>query len=459
MACMKKTILCVISLLLIFVLTACENEMRPVDSSWHETATVSQVNERLTVFCIGPLRDSQMVHLALDLYRAQYPEVEVNLLKPETNGDFDLAQELFTQVAAQIMAGEGPDVFIIDDTIMDVEKLVRQGIFADMEPFFQADNFDWEPYNQAVMDGGVWNGKRFVIPLSYDFPLLFTTKTALAETGFNTEACVDFQGFLDETTRFLEDSTQKRQLFYNPLVVVDVADLSGIPVADYDTKAIDLLSPVFQKGIQWYKTVMENHPNGRVPDADYLGGAAAVRDGKALWTTSLLGALDCFYHDFGALKTIDEAVMMPIRDVNGGIQAEIEDPVAVRANSENLQNAYNFIKILLSEEVQCAYSGEELSVLNASNEYFYQENVAGRWLIVPAGEQGFTSTVDPLLAINWPTAEEFQEFVSFTQEISEVHYASHLGLSGAFRPYVYENADFEETLQAVQQQLEIRISE
>lgn len=459
MACMKKTILCVISLLLIFVLTACENEMRPVDSSWHETATVSQVNERLTVFCIGPLRDSQMVHLALDLYRAQYPEVEVNLLKPETNGDFDLEQELFTQVAAQIMAGEGPDVFIIDDTVMDVEKLVRQGIFADMEPFFQADDFDWSPYNQTIMDGGVWNGKRFTIPLGYDFPLLITTREALEETGFDMEKCKDYRGFLEETTRYMENLTRKRRLFHNPLTVVNITEFSGLSIADYDAKTIDLSSPVFQEGFQWYKTVMETHPNGTDLDGDWLTGAAAVRDGNALWTPSLMGALHDFYGDFGALKTTGDAVMMPVRDLNGGIQASIKYPVAVRANSENLQNAYDYIKILLSPEVQCTYSGEELSVLNSANEYFYQENIAGRWLIISAGTQGFVSSTNPLLAIDWPTPEEFQEFVGFTQEITGTYYCSHLRLYAAMRPYVYENMDFEEARKAAQRQLEINITE
>lgn len=451
---MKKTISLIFSLLLVLILVSC-GEKQGESMAWQETPTVPQTNESLTVFCMDGLKDSSMIKLALKQYQALYPDTRVELLIPGSAIDY----EIYQQVAAQVMAGEGPDVFIIDDTVMDVEKLVRQGIFADMEPFFQADDFDWSPYNQTIMDGGVWNGKRFTIPLGYDFPLLITTREALEETGFDMEKCKDYRGFLEETTRYMENLTRKRRLFHNPLTVVNITEFSGLSIADYDAKTIDLSSPVFQEGFQWYKTVMETHPNGTDLDGDWLTGAAAVRDGNALWTPSLMGALHDFYGDFGALKTTGDAVMMPVRDLNGGIQASIKYPVAVRANSENLQNAYDYIKILLSPEVQCTYSGEELSVLNSANEYFYQENIAGRWLIISAGTQGFVSSTNPLLAIDWPTPEEFQEFVGFTQEITGTYYYSHLRLYAAMRPYVYENMDFEEARKAAQRQLEINITE
>ena len=69
--------------------------------------------------------------------------------------------------------------------------------------------------------------------------------------------------------------------------------------------------------------------------------------------------------------------MMPIRDVNGGIQAKLQYCVAVRGNSENLQNAYNYIKLLLSPHIQHAINRQVLSVLNSANDYFYQKAARG----------------------------------------------------------------------------------
>ena len=426
---------------LIILLSACGST-----SSQNITA---QKNESLAVFCLGDLKDSAMMRLALDRYQEVYPDIKVELIKPEYDfGSFDLRDELYNHVAAQIMAGEGPDVFIVDDIIMDVEKLVRQGIFADMEPFFEEDQFNWEPYNKAVLDGGVWNGKRFIIPISYDFPLLVTSQTALKETGFNVDACKDYQGFLDETTRYMQDFSQTRQLFRNALSVTDVVEFSGISIADYDTKNVDLSSPLLYAGFQWYKAVMESCPTDYCDfhNDSALYGAAAIRNGDVLWTPALTGSFSNFFTNFAALKTIDEAVMMPIRDIEGGIQAKIRYPVAVRANSENLQNAYNYIKILLSFEVQSAIGLEELSVLNPANEFLYEKISQGKNHHIEAGVNGFTGTVNPNESIDWPTHEEFQQFVGFTQEITGTYYNNHLSPKAAMYSYVYENSDFQETL-------------
>ena len=360
----------------------------------------------------------EKLQLALDRFRQMYPDVEVELVKPQYDiTNVELGHELYEQMAAQIMSGEGPDVFVVDDTIMDVEKMVRQGVFADMEPYFQADNFDWEPYNQTVMDGGVWHGKRFLIPLSYTFPLLVTSRTALEETGFDMTACGDFQGFLEETTRYMEDETQTRQLFRYPTNVTNIVEYSGLPVADYDNRTVDLSSPLFKTGAQWCKNVMASCPkdfHDNHSDSS-LYGAAAIRDGDVLWTASVHGPLSNFYRNFAALKTVDEAVMMPIRDLDGGIQARIKNSVGVRANSENLQNAYNYIKILLGLEVQMSVgtSWNTLSVLDRANEFFYGEVSRGRYHL-SAGENGFVGNKNPLESVDWPTQEEFDQLMGYT---------------------------------------------
>lgn len=461
---MKRITILFLLVFLLPVLSACAGSQGG-NALYADIPTAPQSNKSLWVYCIAN-GNEQMMELALQHYRALYSNVDVKFTMADysaTGGYFDYNAiiEQYTQIAAQVMAGEGPDVFLIEETVMDVEKLVRQGVFADMESFFQAEGFDWEPYNQNVMDGGVWNGKRFVIPLGYNFPLLITTKSALEETGFHLEDCKDSLGFLAETTRYMEDPSQNRLLCYNSSehTVRDVIAFSGLSIADYDAKTIDLSSLVFERGIQWYKTLREMNADVWSLNMDHLSGAAAVRDGEALWMASPLGAAHGLYYDFGALKTIDEAVMMPIRDMNGGIQAEILNPVAVRANSQNLQNAYNYIKILLSPEVQCAVNGEELHVLDAANAHFYQEISAGRWTILPAGTQGFTSRDRQFWATDPPTLEEFGEFVGFTREITGTHYDSHLSPYKAMSPYVVENADFEETKQEAQQQMEIYISE
>src|SRR5699024_12861632 len=61
-------------------------------------------------------------------------------------------------------------------TLFPYTTLFRsRSVFADLEPYFEADNFDWSGYNQTVMDAGVWDGHRLVIPLEYKIPMLYTS--------------------------------------------------------------------------------------------------------------------------------------------------------------------------------------------------------------------------------------------------------------------------------------------
>lgn len=447
-------------LLLAVVLAGCTNQ-QVGNALYQEMPTVPQTNQRLSVFCIDHTQGPEMIRAALKLYQQKYPDVEAELIEPlEISGSVRTSgpiQEVYQQLSAQLMAGEGPDVMLVNDLYMDVEKLARQGVFADMEPFFQADHFDWEPYNQGVMDAGVWNGKRFVIPLAYNFPLLFSIEEVLEETGFDVNACKDYQGFLNETTRFQENPTQARRLFYDAwptdYVTFGMLDYSGVSVADYDSRTVDLSLPIFRSTAQWYKPIIEACP--LEPDFPRLGGASSLRDGQALWAASIYGAYDNFYATAGALRTVGEVVMMPIRDVNGGIQAKIKDPIAVRADSENLQNAYDFLKLLLSPEVQ--YAGTySLSVFHDANERLLAKGIG--WYF-PEGTEGFSSTERNGSAINSPSQEEIRQFLAFTKEITGGYYYNNLSLYREMRPYLEQNADFEETLKEAQRQLEIYITE
>lgn len=460
---MNKITLRLLGLLFIAILLSACMDTQKRETVWQEPPVVPQENNSLTVFCMGDTTDSRMLRSALSRYQELYPNVEVELIEGETKeyGEMILADELFSpyeQIAAQIMAGQGPDVFLVNESIMDIEKLVRQGIFANMEPFFQADHFDWEPYHKTIMDGGVWDEKRFIIPMSYTFPLLVTSRTALEETGFDIAACKDYQGFLDESMRFLNDSAQTRQFIRNTSVyAMEVIGLSGISITDYDTQTIDLSSPVLQPALEFRKTVMKKDPKWAYSVAGSLWGAAGIRDGEALWTTTWV-PFDGFFHDFAALKTVDEPVMMPIRDIDGGVQAWIQYPVAVRANSKNLQNAYNYIKILLSAEIQGMLQNS-LSVLNSANDHYYQETTQGKSWYVLAGTNGFISTTNPNEAVDWPTLEEYQQFLDIVQEISGTFFLNRAGLYRAMAPYLEGNAGYEENLKEAQRKMEIYISE
>ena len=418
---------------------------------------VEQTNEGLTIFYTDaiPLQ-ATILDMAVGQYNREHPDNPVTAEKVFTDSSNTVRDEETQQMLAQVMAGEGPDLIFFTDDDMDIEKMARRGVFADLEPYFEADNFDWSGYNQAVMDGGVWDGHRLVVPLSYSLPLLYTSQTALEETGFSVENCNTFDGFLDEVEKIESDPKQTREAFRSEEAFYYFPYNSGLPYVDYDRQKVDLSFPELEQGASIYKNLNPVIEIG-VSDGNDIAGAADIRDGKCLFTCPNF-PLYGFFLTEGCINKFDDAVMVPIRDTQGGIRARITSAVMVRNSSPNLQVAYEFIKFLLSEEFQLDTIGwrwQNFSVLDAANERYYIENTVERdnSMIAPDNPYGFEGNIVLL-------QEDYDELSSYMDEVGGVFfYTKETSFLSNIGDYLSGDASYEEAAQAAERQLNIYLSE
>lgn len=96
---------------------------------------------------------------------------------------FDSRDRMIQQMSTEIMAGGGPDIVVLDNEL-PISKLIDQGAFVDMNTFIENDKsekaLDMKNYNESLMDTGVYNGKRYMMPMLYR-PDIFITNTSLME--------------------------------------------------------------------------------------------------------------------------------------------------------------------------------------------------------------------------------------------------------------------------------------
>ena len=442
----------------LFALTACapggaaaDAEPLPIEVP----PPVEQTNTELNIWYTDYGMTTKYLDAAVTQYNQQHPDNPITAEKFFADGSIENSDAATQQMLTEVMAGSGPDLIFFSGSGTDIEKMVRRGVFADMEPYFEADNFDWSGYNQAVMDAGVWDGHRLVIPLQYNFPMLYTSQTALDETGFSMENCDTFGGLLDEIEAIQADSDQTREVFRAKFTFYNFANYAGIPYVDYDRQKADLSFPELQRSAEIFQNL------GGLELGTYdmgIDSAADIRDGKALWTCPF-PPVDGFYTGPEVINTFDDMVMMPIRDVDGGIQAEITWAVAVRNNSPNLQNAYEFIKYLLSEEYHTEtlnYRWLYYSVLDAANDAYFQDYVYGRAvpLTPPKNAYGLDS-VDV-------RQEDFDELMDYTRQITgayfscaETNFMRNMRMCG----FLSGEASYEEAVREVERKLDLYLSE
>ena len=105
-----------------------------------------------------------------------------------------------TRLRTEIMAGEGPDAFILDATVPgtvtdsgeplealfpNVEKSMYSHLFFDLEDMAQSSEIiDLESCNKTVMDVGVTEDGRFLLPLTYSLSALILDPSILSDPAY-----------------------------------------------------------------------------------------------------------------------------------------------------------------------------------------------------------------------------------------------------------------------------------
>jgi ABC-type glycerol-3-phosphate transport system substrate-binding protein len=126
--------------------------------------------------------DSQLLKL-IDYYNVKCAENKKEELSIEVVR-FEKQDDMLTKISAELMAGRGPDIISFDNRL-PYEKLLKQGIFADIEQLLlndeTANKFDLSELNQNALQGFKYDGKQLVMPLFYSTDMLITTKEILEE--------------------------------------------------------------------------------------------------------------------------------------------------------------------------------------------------------------------------------------------------------------------------------------
>ena len=269
-----------------------------------------------------------------------------------------------TKMAAEIMSGKGPDVFLDEPGLFysgfdDFYKKMDAGYFLDLNEFIDNDpEFDINEFESVIMDAGLHRGKRYVMPLSYQVAALLTTEEKLARFGFSSEDFSTLKRFL---TSWETLHTQFKRLTVpgDQAWVLTYAGGWFDECLDFETGKADLDNPSFKRLIELMKAeAIIQKQSYELPLAEFID---PDRDKDAIETARDSGLFEIA--NVGVVSYIGElsdnfpgmpedVVMLPIPNAFGNAAATIDDYCMVSSQSENKQAAWDFVKILLSEEMQ-----------------------------------------------------------------------------------------------------------
>lgn len=261
---------------------------------------------------------------------------------------FDSEEEFISTISTEIMADKGPDFFSLDQTL-PFEKFVENDTLADInemiEKYDSGINFD--EYNKTVMDSGVFNGKRLIVPFFYSINFLYSTKDRTDALNINPktityEELAKLKSSGEYDFIYAEDYEKYNSFIYVINQYIDFTEKETYFDTEEFSLAIDIMTTLFQ--------------NNEEPVEDYFfeNPKVLTRSPYALSGGSVEAVARTYCIEQASGK---ELILFPTYNRNGKTSAYIQAAIAVNENSDKKELIMNFIEFALSDQQQAYHCG------------------------------------------------------------------------------------------------------
>ena len=348
---MKKVlyILCAV-LCLAVVFTGCSKEPEPlrilVDADAREFANDS---------CAGSVSD----FLSSVAEQGGPTDVEVEVL-PDSGNEREVALE---RIRTEIMAGRGPDLFIIRcyrglnarDLMFPIpEKAMANGLFLPLDEYIENAQFmEWEKNTKVIMDAGRDEYGQQMIPLTYTMPLTFYRTEDIP--GVKPEKDTTWQDMLSDESGVLTTAATWRHYGLTEYRFMDSEDnYIEYILGDFADFKSDTLLFTEEELLTRVTELIETdkaYAAGEIPEAPahYQTRMHVGYDrGPQTGYYSTLDIRDLSPESYRGIKYNDVQTMIPIYSDDGGVTATVSSFAAINANTKRAEDAFFILDLFLS---------------------------------------------------------------------------------------------------------------
>lgn len=406
---MKRIILILCIFALGILIVGCHNNLEDANNQLNEKENKTASNSdsidneleflsdklegEITVSCYDSVLYKDFLELAAKSFESKYPGVKINISSlsqmadiksSENDGETRKVIELTEDTQAQIdyinkintelMSGNGPDIIAMD--IVPIYKYVNNGQLENLQYYMDNDeNFKLDEYRKNIFDALKYKGGQYVFPIDYSFNYYEYDSTLLDE-----EVQSNFQGYKGYTISSLieiannsfEKNSDKKMFgitnkpnqeinMFNELMeenYIQYVDLENKKANFTDGKFVELLEKAKEyeekgyvikttsgesKSISDFETNTENRNFYKFKGNMSLVTSYLIRDG-----------IDISIPLFGTEASIEknDKIAGIQMGENGSVKFSYTQGYGINSASKNKSLAWEFIKFLVSEEMQ-----------------------------------------------------------------------------------------------------------
>ena len=341
-----------------------------------ETTISEEEKEELWVMYDDPLWFvPYLIDPLCETFSQAYPDVAVRVERvPEE-------ETALQQLRVQIMAGKGPDVYIISkgaSLFADPYLDMANGLFEDISSYYDADEeLKKEELKTTIIDAGVYEGRRYILPFFYDMPIAYVDIDQFTADGGSLDM------FENGGIELIRDVLTTG----NPRLATGVGinmwsqqihPFNFFPeIFDYDSYEVLITKEdvvQFLQGVQSARAAEITENKRPVTDPELVDTKAAFghqpiikketwRDYTSMYIGTMIDALEIA--GFAKASGIEVAAI-PVTASNGDLVADVPTWGAVGYGCDQIELAYEFLRLFLTEQGQWeCWSGLSLSSLFA----------------------------------------------------------------------------------------------
>lgn len=334
----KKLAFIMAGLLCIASLVSCKSSNPSEEKKKEETSKVVEDTRDHSRMIIA-ISESQkeFYTMAITKYVQLHPETEIDVeviphMDNAPTEENEKIKKEMKDMQVQIMAGKGPDVFLLDEKniiLPDMVKSSYSGVFLDLNTVIEglAD----VSLNQTVLKAGEVDGKQYFLPLGYMLPGIAVTKEMLGE----------WKPSSDQPDNFLKEVSSHTGVKGFPAefyITEYIPGLFGTPIFDYEEKTI-----TFSKELQNLTELLADRQELSFDEAAELPNVMIMGHSVESSLTELMKR---------SFASGTDVKFLPFPNGEKGVNAQVNVFAAVRANSDYASQAGDFLGFLLSDEVQ-----------------------------------------------------------------------------------------------------------
>lgn len=422
------------------------------------------------------LEDNYGVRTAISIYQVNHPEVYVEYEIGMAQGDAVTREDALKKLNTQIMAGEGPDVLMMDGLPMD--SYMEKGLLLDLTELMEGLSKEMDLY-ENLYQAMAKDGKVYVVPTEVYLPALLGREQYVS-------GMKDLASIADEICRIREDNPEKDIIYlcdekeimkaFAPIAAPvwknDSGEIDQAAIGEFLTQMkriydaqMDGLNEKSLEEHQWREEYLTRE-NGE----DWMYDITEYSNNEVYFVGDYLqcsmGVTTYPYGYWGLTsvarnKGFEDAAFIPAK----GLCENVYVPatmLGINAASGKMERAKEFFAEFLGKEIQEALGSYVINKEALEETFKPDENYVGE-----NGEYGSQAIIDEdgrttTFEVFVSTEEEMNTFRSWMESVDTPYIADMVLEKTVFEEgekYIQEEQSLEETLDAINRQLEIYLSE